>query len=495
MKYEVVDLSSVAVGAEALEYGAHDFRGWYRALRDKVELGDANVLAFAPGRPTRWCNDAHSMGFMMDRATFICIESPEASPNLVIHKLFHTFGFFHQQARNKQYRLLNWELGLPGFAYDDDEIAGPRREGYQQISFFSPMALAALGMPSPRIDGDCHFSGAPGCLQGDSPWECADVAGPACRDADGDGIVDLGDGYPLSSPRRGDDSDHDGTPDILDLCPDNELQVRGDLDGGPMNYWAERPGPISVVVNAPKVVIESVGWTPPSSSVEKVLGDYIFFEDVREQSSAGSTITIPAQSGQPIRLRVSYRYRGRLWRRSMYVYTKTGRTSPTPWAYINEKEWYYFNRFGCDPPANLDFYDVAEYDADADGLPDRSVTAFDPKVLGAYDWDDDGTPDSQDTLPTVAGTCSDHWVRGVKDSDGDGMCDIGALWYGPLPTSVDRHSYFGEFMIRMDNDPDADRCPYLSGPAETMGCPRRRDGLDWYAEAFPFEEENAVSNP
>ena len=34
---------------------------------------------------------------------------------------------------------------------------------------------------------------------------------------------------------------------------------------------------------------------------------------------------------------------------------------------FDEKEWFYFGRFGCDPPATLDVFARETYDADGDG--------------------------------------------------------------------------------------------------------------------------------
>jgi hypothetical protein len=214
----------------------------------------------------------------------------------------------------------------------------------------------------------------------------------------------------------------------------------------------------------------SVRWVAASVDTGKRLGDLMYFDTSRE--TVGNSLTLPPAT--PVRVRVAYTYRGQSVRRSFYVVGEQSRTTPGPWAYFDEKEWFYFGRFGCDPPAGLDLYDPSTYDANADGLPDGLA------IPATYDWDGDGIPDREDTLPTVAGHCANAHVRGVKDTDGDGFCDPGRLYFGALPVDVDRGTYFGEIPTEMGNDPDYDRCPYLAGPDH--GCPLRSDGKPWYAD-------------
>jgi hypothetical protein len=174
----------------------------------------------------------------------------------------------------------------------------------------------------------------------------------------------------------------------------------------------------------------------------------MYFDDAREQTS--DVLDLPR--GAPVRVRVTYGARVR----TFYVYGEPSRTSPGPWGYFDETEWLYFGRFGCDRPV-----DAGAYDTNANGLPD----AFEAR-LATYDWDGDGVPDRDDTLPTVAGHCSDAHVRGVKDTDGDGFCDPGRFAFGAPP--IDPATSFGELPVVFD-DPDADRCPYRAGTHH--GCP------------------------
>ncbi|HEX4512866.1 MAG TPA: hypothetical protein VH054_05000, partial [Polyangiaceae bacterium] len=210
----------------------------------------------------------------------------------------------------------------------------------------------------------------------------------------------------------------------------------------PMNYWSRDPHP--------RVTSRfEVRWTPVSFDTDKRLGDLMWFDDTLER--AGDVLDLPR--GLPVRVRVI----ANGTRRTFYVYGESSRTSPGPWGYFDETEWLYFGRFGCDPPASLDVHDIAAFDANHDGLPDALA------IPRAYDWDGDGVPDRDDTLPTVAGHCSDAHVRGVKDSDGDGFCDPGRFVF-----AAKERASFGELPLVFD-DVDADRCPYRAG--RNQGCP------------------------
>jgi hypothetical protein len=415
-------ITEVPFGDLEFGYGIRTFREWFDDLRAATKAWRYDVLAFAPDRALPWCTDAHSLGVVFGDVAFTCLEAPaplSLASNLVVHKLFHTFGFFHQQLRNKQWRLLDWEIGLPGYTTFAD--VGPEPE-----AFIAPFALV----------------GALSCEPGDEPGECRDVTGPFARDVDGDGIRDDRDGYPASPPVRGTDSDRDGIPDALDLCPGNDVPIGG-LEGGPMIWWSNQLHP--------RVVTPfEVKWTPVSFATDKRLGDIMWFDDALER--AGDVLDLPR--GLPVRVRVVANEK----RRTFYVFGESSRTSPGPWGYFDETEWLYFGRFGCDPPASLDVHDIGAFDANHDGLPDALAI---PKT---YDWDGDGVPDRDDTLPTVAGHCSNAHVRGVKDSDGDGFCDPGRFTF---TAKREEHS-FGELPVVFD-DPDADRCPYRFG--RNHGCP------------------------
>ncbi len=489
LHYSLLDVPISELGDTDLAYSHRSFLGWHAALAQKAGARTYDILAFGPDRNLPWCSDAHSLGVQLGAQAFTCLQgSPRValSSHVLIHKIFHTFGFFHQQSRNKQYRLLDWELGLPGYvalADLDSPLGGSQNAETEDIAFFTPMALSALGIVRPDGKG-CDFTGGLHCQHSArSDVECRDVAGPFCRDADHDGLVDLEDGYPVSPPRQGVDSDRDGTPDSLDLCPGNVLNVLGNVRGGPMNFWSTDPV-VELDVSTSWGPVVEVRWVTGSPALGKEFGEVIAFLDQDEQADFEGKVSIPSQQN-PIRLTASYRHEGRMVSRTMFLYSSDDMTSPMPWAYFNEKAWFYFGRFGCDVPAAVDLYTTKTFDADADGLPDSSVLPVADR-FASYDWDGDGVPDRLDTLPTVAGGCSDAHVRGVKDSDGDGLCDPGYLVYEQLPSSVQESSYFGELPTGMGNDDECDRCPYFPGTAADKGCPARRDGKSWYADAYPF---------
>lgn len=479
LAYTTVDLPVSQIGQPKLQYAGRTYKDWYQLLRAATTEYDYDVLVFGPDKRMPWCTDAHSMGFQMDSTIFICLEAPESvttASNLLIHKMFHTFGFFHQETRNKQYRLLNWELGLPG--YSDFEAT-------DDIAFFSPSVLTSIGIRA--NDGTyeaCQRSGELGC--GKPAWipeQCRDVFGPSCRDADRDGLLDLDDGLPVSPPHVSDepDEDRDGTPDRLDLCAESGLSVRGNVTGGPMNYRSTEPT-VTMAVDATGGV-SGVTWIPAS------WGPELFFDDSTAVVASPSRIDVPRQRESPVRVRVRHNYRGVPVGTTFYLYMPpVNRTSPNPWGYFNEREWFYFGRFGCPTPASVDFRDVKTYDSDTNGVTDLEVfmkLGIDQGRLAHYDWDGDGVPDVADTLPTVAGTCSNASVRGVKDSDGDGLCDPGALSY-EQPADSEGRTFDGQFSISIKHDSAFDKCPYLPGLLAHSGCPKRADNQSWYADAYPF---------
>ena len=128
----------------------------------------------------------------------------------------------------------------------------------------------------------------------------------------------------------------------------------------------------------------------------------------------------------------------------------------------------------------LAFYDVQSYDADFNGFIDSGEYHF-FNLSADYDWDNDGFPDMVDTLPTVQGSFKNAYVRGVKDSDGDGLPDPGLLDFSSPRGSIAPEHYFGELPRIVGRYLDFDWCPYLPGNPENKGCPEAIDGDGfWY---------------
>lgn len=134
--------------------------------------------------------------------------------------------------------------------------------------------------------------------------------------------------------------------------------------------------------------------------------------------------------------------------------------------YVNEKEWYYFSRFGCDIPLGVNSSDTATYDRALNGLPDTGRFAFSEGITDQYDWDSDGVPDVEDNLPSVNSKCSNRSVKGVPDSDGDGLCDPAYFRFAESVPGL----MLGDLAISAKDDPDADSCPYVYRTKDD-GCP------------------------
>ena len=92
--------------------------------------------------------------------------------------------------------------------------------------------------------------------------------------------------------------------------------------------------------------------------------------------------------------------------------------------------------------------------------------AFADRITDQYDWDSDGIPDVEDNLPTVHGGCSNRSVKGVPDSDGDGLCDPAYFSFVETVPGIME----GDLAVSFKEDPHADSCPYVYGTKDG-GCP------------------------
>jgi len=388
-------------GLNTLNYGLTVFQ-WIGKLYQKY--GQYDVIVFAPIYEMPWCVDGPSQGFNYNGTIFFCMETffnpkadKERAAALMTHKFLHGAGFNHQDQMYKQYSLIDWYAGLP-----ETNIL-LHGQGFKSL-FLDKNNLKALGIiPKEEFEENCkgYFCTAENDLLCQNSW------GPFCQDIDKDGIVDNKDEYVFSSPYSGPDKDKDGVVDSIDLC-DNYLNVTA--------HNAEvHPLKITSNKNIIKLTFE------PSEKIiakpSKMIGGFIKFID-EEKIEAKNSITLTDKS--------------KYWRVEVYrdggmrpFYVDFGLDAD----FVYDREWYYFTRFGCDVPNNVDFEDLKTYDEDENGLPDKDK--FKWANLGEinYDWDEDGTPDVFDTLPTIAGNCTYKDLKGLKDSDNDGLCDPGIYNY------------------------------------------------------------------
>jgi len=126
--------------------------------------------------------------------------------------------------------------------------------------------------------------------------------------------------------------------------------------------------------------------------------------------------------------------------------------------------------------------DLTRYDQDRDGTPDSldvcPTVAGPPTALGCPDADSDGFGDNEDPCPNDAGPaetsgCPDYDSDGVADKDDECPTDAGALKGCP------------------DSDYDGiadknDKCPNEKGTEANMGCPEKKDAD---GDGVPDEED------
>jgi len=121
-------------------------------------------------------------------------------------------------------------------------------------------------------------------------------------------------------------------------------------------------------------------------------------------------------------------------------------------------------------------------DQDKDGTPDSldvcPTLAGPPLSLGCPDADNDGIADTDDACPDEIGTSE---TSGCPDYDGDGFADksddcptVAGQWNGCPDTDMDGVA---------DKD---DKCPDEKGPASNFGCPEAKDGD---GDGIPDEED------
>lgn len=455
---ELVFMNIKELGGESLYYDRPATK-WITDLYNELDSSHYDVLVFNPISNIDWCNDAPSQGFNYRGKIFFCLEAHnnptdarqnERAIKLIIHKLFHGLGYNHQTSNHKQYVFLDWDIGMPD----------PKNMPFDRL-FFNKHVHKTLGL----IDKTSGFERS--CLdlqmnqficKPSGQFKCADSWGPFCYDVDQDGIVDSEDEYVFSSPKKGVDSDKDGIIDELDLCDWNKIEILAEnAKIGPMKIVSLEDN-LSVEFKSETVLIRKIIATPMS-----MVGASVKFPKTDAMIKKGNKISLNEETEQPKnkmwRLGVVYFYKNKEYYRPYYVYFPG-----LDMDFFYDREWYYFNRFGCDIPLSVDFADLNTYDPDATGLPSPELFEWAKKIDENYDWDGDGVPDIKDTLPTIPGNCSNDYVRGVPDSSGDGFCDPGIFDF-TLSKYLEPH----EILIVYYDHPFVDLCPYIAGP--NQGCP------------------------
>ncbi len=453
------------IGDDQLAYSSRSIESWIRLLEEYAASKGLlfDILVFCPASEVYgpWCTDGPSQGYSYNEKNYLCLETfldhtkvveDEQAVALAIHKILHGFGYNHISQENRPTNLLEWSIGLPKTRILP---LAPREEGSRIL--FDPHIMKVLGfLPRNRFERECPDRDGFTCVSKDRIL-CENSYDIRCMDADRDGVVDAADDY-LFTPHGfsdGPDTDRDGIPDPLDLCAGGEISID-------TNIRLEKS---RAIVDQARVEIE----VEPASRIKgfniydaKNIGGFIGFLRKGVRRVAGNELSLQRESLSVItRLQIFHDSPEGSFYKPFYLYQE-----PQQLEYVHEKEWYYFSRFGCDIPLGVRFTDPSTYDRDLDGIPDRELFSFAGRINGDYDWDSDGIPDVEDSLPTVHGRCSTRKVKGVPDSDGDGLCDPACFRFvAGAPGILE-----GDLAISVEEDADADQCPYIYGTSE-KGCP------------------------
>lgn len=453
------------IGDDRLAYSKRSIREWIPLLEEYCTRSGIryDILVFCPASQDYgpWCTDGPSQGYSYNNMKYLCLETfldhakeeeDEQAVALAIHKIFHGFGYNHISQENRPSNLLGWNLGLPKTRILP---LAPREEGSRIL--FDKHIMKVLGfLPRSGFEEECPDSEGLTCIE-ENRYFCENSYDIRCMDEDRDGIVDAVDDYLFTPYGSSDakDSDSDGIPDFLDLCEGDKItfdtnirmsKTRGIVDRNRVEIRLE-----------PALRIKGVNICDA-----KNIGGFIGFlrKDVRRVT--GNELSLETETLSAItRLQIFYDSPKGSFYRPFYLYREPQRIE-----YVHEKEWYYFSRFGCDIPLGVRFSDISTYDRDLDGLPDRALFPFAEKITNEYDWDSDGVPDVEDSLPTVHGGCGTRHVKGVPDSDGDGLCDPAYFRFAESAPGM----LEGDLAISVMEDADADPCPYYYSK-ENNGCP------------------------
>lgn len=459
------------IGHNELSYNTYTFFEWADLLMEMGNIHDnTDVVSITPAIKMPWASDSRSIGFYYRNRVWFSLEYYAYNKtdnikaiSLLIHKMLHGFGYNHQNINMPALKLLNWEVGFP--VNTGLEYALRQKDGYDAF-YFNEHLMDVLNYkhekPNPCPDCNGLFSKSNKYIKG---WT-EDAYGPFCYDADHDGILDQEDDYFLSSPVKGTDSDEDGIPDQLDLISWNQLTVRGNIDAGKINLIGKEDHS-EIYFSGPNVNIKEIRTMYLKKVPVLYKPDHFpgYFPANKTSVFKGNKVDlILDKSKSPVvRIEVHYTYKDQSYYRPYYFYFPGSRVLQI----INEREWYYFSRFGADIPADISFYHVKSYDENFDGMLDKEKNKY-FMIPEDYDWDGDGFPDYRDNLQTVNGDFENEYVRGVKDSDNDGLADPGCLDFSEPGPKISSKYYFGEIFRIIGSNREYDRSPYISNTIKAL---------------------------
>jgi len=466
-----------SLGLNKLTYSTYTFFEWMDQLFSIEKLqSDYDIISFTPLIDIPWADDSHSIGFYYKNKVCFSMEyyaynqkDNVQSIALMIHKMFHGYGYNHQNIKMPALKLLNWELGLPVNVGLEKIMRD--KYGYQAF-FFSQHILNVLDNRQNNKEQNNHCLDNHGLVSKSCPYRkgiTGDAYGSYCYDADHDGIVDDKDDYFLSSPISGKDSDEDGVVDDIDLIPWNNITVSGNIDAGKINLIGKQD--VSrITFTSNRLNIFEIKTIYMERGPVNLKPDHFpgFFPQKNCQVIKSNSITLKKDLKKTplVRIEVYYEFNHEIFFRPYYFFFPG-----TPVTHIIcEREWYYFLRYGADIPKDINFYYVNRYDRDYNGILDNTRYKY-FEIPDTYDWDGDGFPDLIDTLPTVYGKFQNDFVCGVKDSDHDGLADPGCLDFTPPDNWIPQYYYFGEIQRIIGKNLNFDRSPYLKGSIKNNGFP------------------------
>ncbi|MBN2215679.1 MAG: hypothetical protein JW723_15730 [Bacteroidales bacterium] len=455
-----------------LDYRLNSFFEWMDLFfKKEIITSSIDVISFTPAVQIPWADDSRSIGFYLNGRVCFSLEyypydhtNNVRANSLLIHKMFHGFGYNHQNINMHALKLLNWELGFP--VNTGLDLILREKDGYDAF-YFNRHILDVLDPSENKYSLclDCN-----GLVSKSNKYRkglTEDAYGPYCYDADHDGILDKEDDYFLSSTVKGPDQDQDGIPDKLDLIPWNHIRVSGNIVARKINLIAkEDTSEICFTgdqITITGLIVKYYKKVPVPVKPDHFPGCFPATEAVSYKGN--EVMLVKDMKKTPIvRIEVHYTFNGQSLYRPYYFYF-----NGTPeLQIINEREWFYFLRFGADIPENIKFSDVDTYDSNYDGLLDTCEFLY-FNMPDDYDWDGDGFADRIDKLPTVYGKFKNEFICGVKDSDNDGLADPGCLDFSGSQIINNPDQYFGEIHRVIGINTNYDRSPYMHNNPDEHG--------------------------